>query len=90
MPPPEIERSVWAVRTAARTVPRATCLVQSLAGRALLERQGRSCRLHLGVKKPEDKPFAAHAWLECEGRIVLGDAEADGFTPLRVRESSRP
>jgi transglutaminase superfamily protein len=66
-----VERVVWAVRTAAAYIPRATCLTQALAAKYQLERSGRSGRIHIGVDK-KDGQFLAHAWLECEGETVIG------------------
>ena len=66
-----VERAVWAVRTAAAYIPRATCLTQALAAKYQLERSGRSGRIHIGVDK-KDGQFLAHAWLECEGEAVIG------------------
>jgi len=75
------ERVAWAVAVASRYVPKATCLVKALAGQALLARRGQPCRLHIGVAKPEGR-VAAHAWLEWEGRVLLGGSEADRYTHL--------
>ena len=66
-----VERVAWAVRTASAHIPRASCLTQALAAKYLLERSGRSCRIHIGVGK-ENGQFLAHAWLECESETVLG------------------
>jgi hypothetical protein len=74
-------RLVWAVRTAAARIPRATCLTQALAAKYQLERYGRSPQLHLGVAK-ENGRFLAHAWLECDGETVLGGEIADRYVPL--------
>jgi hypothetical protein len=74
-------RLVWAIRTAAAFIPRATCLTQALAAKYLLERSGRSAQLHLGVAK-ENGQFLAHAWLECDGAIVLGGGIADRYATL--------
>lgn len=60
-------------------MPGATCLVQALAGMALLARQGHAATLCIGVTK-RDAAFGAHAWVECDGRAVVG-VQAD-FTPL--------
>jgi hypothetical protein len=72
---------VWAVRTAAAYIPRATCLTQALAAKYQLERSGHSARIHIGVAK-ENGQFRAHAWLECEGEIVLGGGVADRYARL--------
>ena len=72
---------VWAVRTTAAYIPRATCLTQALAAKYQLERSGHCARIHIGVAK-ENGQFRAHAWLECEGEIVLGGAVADRYARL--------
>ena len=64
----EIVRSV---RFASKFVPYATCLTQALAARKLLERCGQVAELKIGVTK-SNGDFEAHAWLEIDGRIVLG------------------
>ena len=76
-----VERVVWAVRTAAAYVPRATCLTQALAAKYQLERSGRSGRIHIGVDK-KDGQFLAHAWLECEGQTVIGGGIVERYTRL--------
>jgi hypothetical protein len=75
------ERVAWAVAAAARYVPGATCLVQALVARDLLQSHGYSARICLGVDTRGDDHFRAHAWLECEGRVLLGQTE-DGYSPL--------
>ncbi|WP_296312825.1 lasso peptide biosynthesis B2 protein [Erythrobacter sp.] len=56
----------------ARLVPGASCLTQALALQYLLARAGHGCTLHIGVKRDAAGQFAAHAWVSCNGRIVLG------------------
>lgn len=71
----------------ARFVPRASCLTQALALQYLLARAGHACDLHVGVRRDPLGRFEAHAWVSCNGRIVLGTATtrlAD-FTPLAQR-----
>lgn len=78
-----IQRLVWAVRVASRYVARATCLTQALSGKFLIEScTDRDVRLQIGVRMDEQKRFEAHAWLECEGEIVLGGDGACSFTPI--------
>jgi hypothetical protein len=79
---PPIDKIVWAVETAARYVPNATCLTQSLALQSLLLRFGHRSSIHIGVAKGSDEGFAAHAWVEFDGRILLGGGERDKFVPL--------
>lgn len=70
-----IDRITWAVRAVSQYVPRATCLTQALAGQVLLARRGYPTRLRIGVTRKPPEGLEAHAWVECDGRIVLGDHE---------------
>lgn len=69
---PSVERIVWAVGAADCLVPRTTCLVRALAARALLGRHGHASELKLGVAGGGGRAFEAHAWLEHDGRVVIG------------------
>jgi hypothetical protein len=86
---PPVERLAWSVSAASRLVPRASCLTQALAGQKLLARHGHPARLHLGVARGDRGQFEAHAWLEAEGQIILGDRERRRFTPLTTFEGPR-
>lgn len=66
------ENIVWGVTTAARYVPRVTCLTLALAAQWLFAWFGRPTLLRIGVAKGDDKALRAHAWLESEGRVVVG------------------
>jgi hypothetical protein len=77
---PAVEQLAWAVTVASRYVPRATCLTQALAMQALLTHCGHLSRVEIGVVK--DPRFEAHAWVVCDGKIVLGAAEAGRFRPI--------
>ena len=59
------------IRNSSRYVPYASCLTQALATRTLLRLRGQVSELKIGVDKNEGK-FAAHAWLEADGRIIIG------------------
>lgn len=62
------------VRAAAHNGPGTpTCLAESLALWWLLGRQGCFAELRIGIRKPAGR-FEAHAWVECNGR-VLNDAD---------------
>lgn len=58
---------------AARVVPRATCLPQALAAESLLTRGGIAADLQIGVMKTPAGKLLAHAWVESDGRIIVGD-----------------
>jgi len=72
-PTPSVERIVWAVSAAQRVVPRATCLPQALAAEALLLRSGYAASLRIGVARTGPGGLVAHAWIESDGRVILGD-----------------
>ena len=69
----EVAALVRAVERASRVVPRASCLTQALAAHLLLARAGHRSELRFGVSRNAAGAFEAHAWLEHEGRVVLGD-----------------
>ena len=81
-PPPHV--IAWAVRHAARFVPRATCLTQALALQYLLARTGRSSLIRIGVAEGSDGAFEAHAWLIHDDSVLIGNRNEDvsRFVPL--------
>ena len=60
------------VRLGSRFVPQATCLTQALAARTLLRRMGQNSLLKIGVDKDTDFKLVAHAWIEIDGKIIIG------------------
>lgn len=62
-----------AVRRASRLVPGATCLPQALAARAMLARRGVVSELRVGVAGDAKGGVKAHAWVEVDGRVVIGN-----------------
>jgi hypothetical protein len=68
-----MERVVWTVEIASRYVPKATCLTQALAVQLLLGCYGCQSQLCIGVSKNTSGQIDAHAWVESQGRVVLGD-----------------
>lgn len=72
----------WAVNAASRVVPNATCLTQAVAGQLLFRRYGYASKLCLGVARPTKGEFYAHAWIERDGRILVGGAQSTEFTRL--------
>jgi hypothetical protein len=77
----------WAIGVAQRVVPDATCLPQAVAAESILTRAGYPVLLRIGVLKSAAGKFEAHAWVECEGEIVVGQlpgglGEYAQFPPL--------
>ena len=80
---PSPERITWAVRAVSTRLPLVNnCLVQSLALRSLLAQHGYASELRIGVAQPTQRKLDAHAWVEREGRVLIGEKTAGGFTPL--------
>lgn len=81
--PSYLSRVTWAVRVASRYLPGApTCLVQALATQALLARRGLPARLLIGLTQGADGHFEGHAWVESDGRIVMGKGGHERYVPL--------
>lgn len=69
-----------------RRIPGARlCLPQAIAVATILRRHGVRGELVFGVRH---HPFAAHAWVEVDGRIVLGADEAAAYDEIWRRSWS--
>jgi hypothetical protein len=68
-----------AVMRAARLVPVGTCLTQALSTKVLLARRGLACEVRFGARKIQER-FEAHAWVEMEGRAILGEPSPGEFS----------
>jgi hypothetical protein len=68
-----MDQVLTALETAGRQVPGSTCLVRALAGRLLLSQYGHRTEIHLGISKELEKmQMVAHAWLEHQGKVLIG------------------
>ncbi len=89
-PRPVEERISWAVATASRVIPGgANCLVKALAAQAMLARFGYRTQLRFGAGKTSRGEFEAHAWLESDGRIVIGQFELGRYAEMSGPGGSR-
>jgi len=69
---------------------RINCLPQALVGNLLLRRKGFDVQLKIGVLKNSRDQLAAHAWLEYQDQIILGDLRNLGqFTSFPSLEGIR-
>ena len=84
-------RVASSVRRASRYIPAATCLTQALATQILLARRGQVSHLRIGVSKGQEGELKAHAWVESQGRIVIGQTkDLKSYTILnRLEEVSQ-
>lgn len=84
-----LDELVWCIEAASRYVPAATCLTRSMAAQILLRRNGHASTLWIGVARGSCGALEAHAWVECDGRVVVGEVENLGrFTPLPLLEAA--
>jgi len=80
------EYLVWSVAVVSPYVPKTTCLAQALAAQLLLQRAGHQARLHIGVNYGIGGRIEAHAWVESQGRILIGGFDTNRYTHLLALE----
>jgi Transglutaminase-like superfamily len=86
--PADEARIVWVTQVMQRHFPPArNCLVQALVAHALLRRYGRPAHVRFGVATGDR--FQAHAWVESQGRVIVGGPAHEQFTPLVDRTGRR-
>jgi hypothetical protein len=80
--PALIARVGWAIPRAAAVVPwRSDCLRQATAARRWLGQAGIAAEIRLGARKDEAGRFHAHAWLICQGEVLIGGS-IEEFQPF--------
>jgi hypothetical protein len=78
-----VGKIAWAVNAVSRYMPGVKCLARALTTQVLMSRYGHSCELRLGVAKGEKGTIKAHAWIEYQGLIVIGNlTDLSRFMPL--------
>jgi len=85
---PDVRRIAAAVQSVSRRVPGSTCLVVALAACRLLHSNGYPARLCIGVRRGEVNAnlLKAHAWVEYDGAIVIGELDdLAEYSPLARR-----
>ena len=71
---PAARRIIWAIETASRLLPGTRhCLTKALVAKLLLVQAGYPSDLRIGVRRSAKGVLEAHAWLESEGRIIVGN-----------------
>jgi hypothetical protein len=67
----KVRRAV--IMTSKNTPWESLCLVQALTAQRLLKSKLIDNTVYLGIRKDENKKLAAHAWLRCGDKIVVGE-----------------
>ena len=83
-PQKSIASVVWAIKAAARYLPKSgNCLAQALTAQRILGKSGYPSSVRLGVARGQGGEFLAHAWLEVDGKVVIGGSDSTTrFVPL--------
>ncbi len=73
---PTVDEISLAVERARRYVPGIyKCLPAAYATHLLLCRYGYRSRVHYGVARDPQGKVEAHAWVDCDGRVVMGQLD---------------
>jgi hypothetical protein len=69
----EIARLRWAIEAVSRRLPYPPkCLARALTMQVLLRWQGYPNQIQIGVAKNQSGQLEAHAWVESNGKVVIG------------------
>jgi Transglutaminase-like superfamily len=81
--PVSVRKIAWAVNAVSRYMPGVKCLARALTTQVLMNRYGHSSELRIGVAKGETGILEAHAWIEYQGLVVIGNlTDLSRFMPL--------
>jgi hypothetical protein len=72
---PSPQQIAWTVAAASHYIPQASCLTQALTTQIILGRYGHPATLRIGIARSDNGQIQAHAWIECNGQVVIGGAE---------------
>ena len=80
------DRLVWSVGVVSRYIPKAACLAQAITTQLLLQQAGHQACLHIGVTEAEKGGLKAHAWVESQGKVLIGGIDLNQYTHLLALE----
>lgn len=80
-----MDKLIWAVAVMSRYVHNVTCLTRALTGQILLAGENYRSNIKIGVSNSKGN-FEAHAWLESDDKIVLGESEIEYVPILNIGE----
>lgn len=84
------ERLARIVEVASALVPAGRhCLTRAMALETLLLRRGHPARVEFGVLRTAQQDLEAHAWVLCDGRILIGGESAARFAALSPPPTAR-
>ena len=74
------EKLIWAIQTMSIYIPKTNCLTLALGAKILLYMYNYSSNIQIGVSRTDFK-LEAHAWLESDNVIILGESNRE-YTPI--------
>jgi hypothetical protein len=79
-----IVRVQWAINACCKFMPGSVkCLARALTMKTLLDQHGCPSKLMIGVDKNQAQQLEAHAWIEYEGHVIIGQLnDLTRFKPL--------
>ena len=79
-----VDRVQWAINACCKFMPGSVkCLARALTMKTLLDQYGCHSKLMIGVDKNSLDQLEAHAWIEYEGHVVMGQLnDLSRFKPL--------
>jgi Transglutaminase-like superfamily len=80
------DRLVWSVGVVSHYIPKATCLAQAITTQILLQQAGHQACLHIGVTEADKGGLKAHAWVESQGKVLIGGIDLNQYTHLLALE----
>lgn len=82
--PRSIGNIIWAVNLSSRYMPgQVKCLARALTTQVLMKQSHYTAELRIGVAKGESGKLEAHAWIEHQGRVVIGYLQdLSRYTPM--------
>lgn len=83
-----VDECALALRRALRVLPGSGCLPQAIAADCLLRREGHDPRIVFGVALDGAGRLDAHAWVQHQGRTVIGGEAAETYRPLTPPRAS--
>ena len=88
-----VRKIVWSVNSISHYIPgmKCKCLARALTTQVLMKRYGHTPKLQMGVAKTGEGKLEAHAWVEFQGIVIIGNLpDLSRFLPLPSLEGVNP
>ncbi|MEO1400424.1 MAG: lasso peptide biosynthesis B2 protein [Cyanobacteria bacterium J06635_1] len=88
----QVAKIVWAINFASRYMPGGVkCLARALTTQVLMNWHQYESEMQIGVDKTPEGDFRAHAWIEYQGHVIVGNLkDLSDFTTLLAYRGIEP